>query len=111
MIVLGALVLVLGVLALAVGLAFSLALWETWWLHPLWAVVVAPLGFGLITFWHLFALNVFISVLFFAPAAMDYAKEEDKTTRTVSQVSRLFVAFVRPVTAYYVIRFVLGVQE
>ena len=110
MLVLGAVVLVLGVLALAVGMALTLAMWETWWLHPMWAVIAVPAGLPQIDYWHLFAVNLFVSAMFFPPANQDYAKEEDKTTRTVSQVPRIAVAYARPVVAYFIIRWALGVQ-
>ena len=114
-----ALMLAGGVVAIAVGvaalLAFALALvlgiamWETWWLHPVWALVVVPLGIPAITFWQLFALNIFVSALWMSTPPGDYAKEADKTKENIGRVARLFVVLIRPVVAYYAIRWALVV--
>lgn len=106
-IVIGGGVIGLAVLALAVGLGLSLSLWETWWLYPLWSVVMMPLGLPAITFWQLFAINIFISTFFMAVPHGDYAKEPDSTKQTTAQLLRLLACYSRPVIAYYLIRWAL----
>lgn len=106
--VIGAVVVVSSVLVMAIAMAFGVAMWETWWLHPTWAWVAEPLGVPSISYWQLFALNLFVSVMWFVPAHSDYAKEPDKATRVGAQVARLAVAVLRPVTGYYIIRWALS---
>lgn len=108
MIVVGGIGLVAGIFALSIALGLLIAMWETWWLHPLWALVMVPLGLPAVSYWHLFAVNVFVSVLWMGVPAQDYAKDSDKTARTVGQVARLSVVITRPVLAFYVIRWALN---
>lgn len=103
----GVVVVIVGVLALGAVTGLMLAWWETWWLHPVWSMVMVPLGLPAIDFWHLFAVNLFVSVMFFSPAAQDYAKEPDQMTRRLGTWARLLIAFIRPALAYYVIRWAL----
>lgn len=107
LIVAGGALLVPLLFAFAMLTGLGLAMWETWWLHPVWPLIAVPLGLPLIDYWQLFALNLFVSVLWIPPGIADYAKEDDTTKRNIGQIGRVFVAFIRPVMAYYVIRWAL----
>ena len=108
----GVLAIAVAVVALfvfAISLGLAVAVWETWWLHPTWVLVAVPLGIPAITFWQLFALNIFVSALWMSTPPADYAKESDKTKENIGRVARLFVVLARPVVAYYAIRWALVV--
>jgi len=100
---------VVALFAFALGAGLAIAVWETWWLHPVWALVAVPIGVPMITFWQLFALNIFVSALWMSTPPGDYAKEADKTKENIGRVARLFVVLIRPVVAYYAIRWALVV--
>lgn len=98
---------VLAMLAFALGVGLSIALWETWWLHPVSGLVLASVWLSAITFWQLFAINIFVSALWMPTPPGDYAKEADKTKEHIGRWARLFVVLVRPMVAYYAIRWAL----
>ncbi len=100
---LGALALVPAVL----GLALCMAMWNAWWLHPLWSVVVVPLGVPQITYWHFVALVAFVASIHRHSSPTDYAKESDKTKRSSAAVVSISLSFVSPVLVYYFVRWAM----
>lgn len=104
----GGIALIIMVVAGLLAIGVLATMWESWWLHPLWAVVMVPLGAPPITFWHFLALNVFLSVLLIPNPEQDHAKEADDTKRKTATVMRVVLMFGRPVIAYYLIRWAVS---
>lgn len=97
-------VVIVAAVGLVVGFIVGVPMWETYWLHPLWAVVMVPLGLPHIDYWHMFAFNLFLSVLFMSPRVP--AESTDKALNKALS-SSLINSFLRPVLAYYVIGWAL----
>jgi len=88
---------------LALLFGVSLSVWESWWLFPLWAQLLTPLGVPPVTFWTFAAINVFLSCLLIATPHSDYAKESK-----YSQITRVEAMVTRPLVAYYLIQWMVG---
>lgn len=101
MIILGAIVLVPAFLALAI----LVAVWRAWWLHPLWALVLVPLGVPQIGFWHFLALGMFLHswLAWKANTDNDNGKKKDWSQIVASFV----VVLVWPVITFYIVRWYL----
>jgi len=78
-------------------LALSVALWETWWLLPLWDWSIVAIGGPAITFGQLLCLQVMVSA--FLPRFQVLPKEE----KPDAGLMRLAVSIVSPMFAYYAI--------
>lgn len=102
-VVFGVLFLVFVVAVTIIGLTIAIPMWETWWLYPLWSSVVAPLGMPTITWWQLLAVNVFVSALWMPHLPQNYKRKDGDDF----DWARVVNAFLRPVLAYYVIRWAL----
>ena len=102
----------LGVVALVptmLALLFALAMWKAWWLHPLWALVIVPLGVPQISYWHLVALAAFVSA--FTGSSIngyDHAKEQDDTKKLHAMIGVYLAAIIGPPFVYYLISWVMS---
>ena len=107
-----AVLIVLGVIALIpsiLGLLFALAMWKAWWLHPLWAVVIVPLGLPQIGYWHLVALVSFMSALNgSALMGYDHAKEQDAKKKREAMIGVYLAAIVGPPFVYFFLGWVMS---
>lgn len=103
-VVLGGAVVVIGVIGMIVAVTVAIPVWETWWLYPLWSSVVAPFGLPTITWWQLLAVNVFVSALLMPHLPTNYKRKKGEDV----DWARIVNAFLRPVLAYYVIRWALA---
>jgi len=90
---------------LALLFGVSLSVWESWWLFPLWAQLLTPLGVPPVTFWTFAAINVFLSCLLIAMPHRDYAKDEEAK---YAQLIRTAVMVTRPLVAYYLIQWMVS---
>ena len=90
----------------AVLVGVALLLWESWWLYPAWALLLVPLGVPGVSFWQFAALNMFLSVMLTNVPQNNYATESDQTKRRAAGV-RVVAFLLRPVLAYYFIRWAL----
>lgn len=104
----GGLVLLVAVVAGLLAIGVLATMWETWWLHPLWDIVMVPFGLPTISFWHFFALNIFLSVLLVPTPERDHAKEQDKQKQQMAAAGRVLLMFGRPVIAYYLVRWAVA---
>ena len=100
-----ALVGLLALIPLALLLGVSMSVWESWWLFPVWAQLLTPLGVPPVTFWTFAALNILVSALFTAVPQNDYAKDKDAK---LAQTTRLVFLTARPVLAYYIIQWMVS---
>jgi hypothetical protein len=71
-------------------------MWRAWWLYPVWAWFLVPLGLPAISFWHFAALLLLISLL----TVHDNIKKDD---REVSWIA-VAVSFMFPMIAWVTMR-------
>ena len=102
---------VLGAVALIPAIIVALlllAMWKAWWLHPLWTLVIVPLGLPQIGYWHLVALSSFMTALSGqALHGYDHAKEQDDTRKRANLIGVMLAALVGPPLVYYYIGWLL----
>ena len=90
---------VVGVLAL---------MWRVWWMHPLWALVMEPLGVPAISYWHLFALLILWGWVKQQNRPGDHVKDEYVKPRAYWWAAAWEITLT-PVLAYYLVCWAMGV--
>lgn len=88
----------------SIALILGGMIWEAWWLYPMWAWLVVPLGVPALSFWSFAALDVFLSTMLIAVPPTDYAKDKESKYAWVAEASN---RLLRPVIAFYVVRWMI----
>jgi hypothetical protein len=78
-------------------------MWFGWWLHPLWAPLLGPLGVPAIGFWQFVGLKWFLGAMSVSPRPTIKAEYREK----YDSWSTFVVVLVWPVIAYYAVRWAL----
>lgn len=100
--VLGGIVLIPAIFALAV----LISMWRAWWLHPLWALVIVPLGVPQISYWHFLALGMFLHgwLAYKASGETEASQEKDWSKMAGSTL----IVVLWPVVTYYFVRWYMS---
>lgn len=96
-------VMLLGIFALGI----LIAVWKTWWLHPLWTLLIVPLGGPSINFWHFLALNMFVHSVI-GPTLPPDCKKDTEGSVVERQTARFAVLFFWPVITYYLVQWYMS---
>lgn len=102
---------VLGAVALVpalLGLAVLISMWRAWWLHPLWALLMVPLGVPQISFWQFLALGMFLQGWLSWKTTGDQATTGKKKEWSEIVAGPLVTMFIWPVMTYYFVRWYLS---
>lgn len=91
----------IGIVVLAIpfllGILILGIMWRAWWLYPAWGWFIVPLGVPAISFWHFTALTFLISLI-------TMHTDDKKDDRKTDWNTKLIVAFLWPVVAWLLLR-------
>lgn len=97
----------LGAIALFPALAVLgvlIAMWRAWWLHPLWALLLVPLGVPAIGYWQFLALGMFMHSWLAWKTGDTSDDEKDLSKRAAVAI----VVLLWPIITYYLVRWYLS---
>jgi hypothetical protein len=88
---------VLVVVPVVLGIGILIAMWRTWWLHPLWALLFVPLGYPQITYWH------FMGLMFFITAFQTHNTSSSEKMKSGEKTGTASFNFLWPIFIYYAV--------
>jgi hypothetical protein len=90
----------LGIFVIAFPILLILSIlslmWRAWWLYPLWAWFIVPLGARPITFWHFTALIFIVNII----TTKNDFKKDDRPT----DWSGMVIAFFWPIMLWAILQ-------
>lgn len=92
-------------LGISFGVGILMAMWAAWWMVPVWAKVLVPLGVPPIGFWHLVAFRMVVANLW-PPHVANAVKEQYKEEH--AWIGNLLVLVIGPVWTYYIVMWAMS---